>query len=99
MITVISRFTIANEMDAEVKEAFKNRPHIVDDAEGFVKMEVISPLDKPKEIWLMTWWQNRDFFETWHHSHKYKDAHADIPKGLKLVPRSSEIIYFEHVCS
>ena len=50
----LSKFVIANDMVAEVKEAFRQRPHLVDDQPGFVRMEVFSPLDRPEEIWLVT---------------------------------------------
>lgn len=95
----LSRFTIANEMTGQVKQAFLDRPHQVDDAPGFLRMEVISPLDDPDEIWLLTWWRDEESFHGWHRSHHYHDSHKGIPKGLKLVPKGTQIRYFETVCS
>jgi heme-degrading monooxygenase HmoA len=95
----LSRFVIANDMEAEVKAAFRERPHLVDNVEGFCRMEVISPLDRPQEIWLLTFWEDRRSFEAWHHSHMYHEAHRGIPKGLKLVPGETQISQFEHICS
>ena len=46
---------MANDMDAEVKQAFLLRPHLVDNAAGFVRMDVLSPEDMPNEIWLITY--------------------------------------------
>ena len=43
----MSRFTVANGMEDEVRQAFRDRPHLVDDAPGFVRMEVLSPVDDP----------------------------------------------------
>jgi heme-degrading monooxygenase HmoA len=86
-------------MAPEVKEAFVNRPHLVDSAPGFVRMEVISPVDSPREIWLLTFWTDEESFRIWHRSHAYRDAHKGIPKGLKLVPKSAELRFFEHVSS
>ena len=93
----VSRFTVANgdAMTRQVKEAF--RPGQVDTAPGFQRMDVLSPLDAPAEIWLITYWDDRASFETWHKSHHYKDAHAGIPKGLKLVRGSFSLRYYEHV--
>jgi len=99
MFIAMSKFIVANDMIAEVKQAFRNRPHLVEAAEGFQKMEVISPQENPDEIWLMTWWTSEDNYRTWHKSHMYHDSHKGIPKGLKLVPRTTEIRFFEHVCS
>ncbi len=39
MILAISRFKVANGMEAEVREAFLNRPGFVDSAKGFLGME------------------------------------------------------------
>ena len=54
----LSRFVVANGMIDEVKAAFRNRPHLVEEAPGFVRMEVLSPLDRPEEVWLMTYWSD-----------------------------------------
>lgn len=97
MFAVLSRFTIANDMMQEVREAFRNRPHQVDHAPGFLRMEVMSPLGKPEEIWLTTWWRDEPSFDAWHKSHAYQESHRGMPKGLKLVPRSTEIRRFEIV--
>jgi heme-degrading monooxygenase HmoA len=95
----LSKFVIANDMAAEVKAAFRQRPHLVDDQPGFVRMEVFSPLDRPQEIWLVTYWTNAESFKIWHHSHLYHQSHKGIPKGLKLVPGEQEIRHFEYICS
>lgn len=95
----LSRFAVANGMTAEVKKAFLERPHLVDDAPGFLRMEVISPLDAPDEIWLLTYWRDKESFQVWHGSHLHQESHKGIPKGLKLDPRTTQIRYFEHVCS
>ena len=96
---VISQFTVANGMTSEIKEAFRNREHKVDSTDGFLRMEVISPLDNPSEIWLVTFWRDEASFTAWHHSHSYRESHRGIPKGLKLVPKSASIRRFEGVSS
>jgi heme-degrading monooxygenase HmoA len=95
----LSRFTVVNGMTSEVKNAFIERPHRVDDVSGFLRMEVISPLDAPDEIWLLTYWRDEESFRVWHGSHLHQESHQGIPKGLKLDPRATRIRYFEHVCS
>lgn len=95
----LSRFVIKNNMQDAVRKAFLQRPHLVDEAPGFVRMEVFSPLENPQEIWLMTMWTDEESFRTWHHSHLYHESHKGIPKGLKLVPKSVELRFFEHICS
>ena len=95
----LSRFTVANEMIGQVRRAFLDRPHLVDGAPGFVRLEVLTPLDNPDEIWLFTYWTDENSFRVWHHSHLYHESHKAIPKGLKLVPKSVSLRYFEPVCS
>lgn len=95
MFVALSRFAIANGLAAEVRAAFVARPHLVDSAPGFVGMQVMSPFDTPAEIWLITRWTDEASYRTWHTSHRYHDSHAGIPKGLKLVPSSTEIRFFD----
>jgi heme-degrading monooxygenase HmoA len=79
--------------------AFVQRPHLVDNAPGFIRLEVISPVDNRDEIWLLTYWLDEQSFKSWHHSHLYHDSHKGIPKGLKLVPKSVRLRFFEHISS
>jgi heme oxygenase (mycobilin-producing) len=95
----LSKFVVGDDKIDEVKEAFRQRPHLVDDQPGFVRMEVISPIDRPEEIWLITYWTGADSFRRWHRSHLYQDSHRGIPKGLKLVSGQTEMREFEHICS
>ncbi|MEQ9309535.1 MAG: antibiotic biosynthesis monooxygenase family protein [Balneolaceae bacterium] len=98
MIAVISKFEIQNGMEQEVKNAFKNRPRFVEHAKGFIKMDVLSPLNNPAVIHLITYWANEKDFEYWHRHH-LKESHKYIPKGLKLVPKSRELTKYEYISS
>lgn len=91
MFLAMSRFAVANGMETEISEAFRSRPHRVDTADGFLRMEVWRGADLPNEFHLLTWWRDRSSFETWHRSHAYKEAHVGMPTGLKLVPGSTGI--------
>lgn len=95
MIVALSRFTIANDMAEEVRSAFRRRPHLVDGADGFLGMEVMSPVDRTAEIWLVTRWSDEQSYRAWHCGHEYHEAHKGIPKGLKLVPGSATVTLFE----
>lgn len=95
----LSKFVIANDKTDAVKRAFRNRPHLVDGQPGFLRMEVLSPLDRPEEIWLVTYWADAASFNVWHHSHLYSESHKGIPKGLKLVRGETVIRHFELVSS
>lgn len=95
----LSRFRVANGMTREVRDAFRARPHLVDDAPGFLRMEVVSPKDDESEFWLLTFWTDEQSFRTWHRSHEYRESHQGIPKGLKLDATATEVRFFEHVSS
>lgn len=95
----LSRFTVANGMAAQVKAAFIDRPRLVDGAPGFLRLEVLSPLDDQDEIWLVTYWADEESYRQWHRSHQYKESHAHMPRGLKVVPRSARVRFFDHICS
>jgi heme-degrading monooxygenase HmoA len=95
MFVALSRFTIRNDMAEAVRTAFRERPHLVDSVPGFLRMEVMSPVDAPDEIWLFTHWTDEPSYHAWHRSHAYHEAHKSIPKGLKLVPKSTQIRLFE----
>jgi heme-degrading monooxygenase HmoA len=95
MFVALSRFTIRNDMSAEVRQAFRTRPHLVDEAQGFIGLQVMSPVENPAEIWLVTRWTDEQSYRIWHKSHSYHESHAGIPKGLKLVRKSAEIRFFD----
>jgi heme-degrading monooxygenase HmoA len=95
----VSTFVVANGMEEQIKEAFINRPHLVDEVPGFVRMDVISPLNDPREIWLITYWQDERSFHDWHRSHMHHDSHKYIPKGLKLIPKSAKLRFFNFVAA
>lgn len=95
----ISRFRVRNGMEPEVADAFRTRPHLVDDAPGFIRMDVLSPTEDPAEFWLVTYWSDEESFRTWHHGHTFRESHSFIPKGLKLDPAATELRAFHHIAS
>jgi heme oxygenase (mycobilin-producing) len=95
MIVALSRFTIANDMTDQVRNAFRDRLHLVDLASGFLGMEVMSPIGDLAEVWLVTRWCDEQSYRDWHRGHAYHESHKGIPKGLKLVPGSAEVRLFE----
>jgi heme-degrading monooxygenase HmoA len=98
MFVAISSFEIENGLEDEVKQAFKNRPGLVENYGGFVRLDVFSPAENPSEIWLLTYWKSEESFKGWHTNH-LKESHRGIPKGLKLVPHSFKLRFFNHIAS
>ena len=95
----ISRFRVRNGMENDVADAFRARPHRVDDAPGFVRMDVLSPAEDAAEFWLVTYWTDEESFRAWHHGHTFRESHAAIPRGLKLDPSATELRSFRVVAS
>jgi heme-degrading monooxygenase HmoA len=95
MIVALSRFTLANDLADEVHAAFRQRPHLVEHAPGFLGMEVMSPIGKSAEVWLVTRWEDEQSYRNWHRGHDYHASHQGIPKGLKLVPGMTEVRLFD----
>lgn len=95
----ISRFRVRNGMEEDVAQAFRARPHLVDDASGFIRMDVLTPDNDDTEFWLVTYWDSEESFRAWHRSHLYRESHEGIPKGLKLDPTATELRGFRYVSS
>lgn len=58
MFFSIRRFAVENEFDEEMRKAFLDRPHSVNSAPGFIRVEVANPCADAKGAWLLTWWEN-----------------------------------------
>ena len=101
MFVVISKFTIDNQHDmtGAVKAAYRERPHLVENAAGFVRLDVLSPMEQPDQIWLITYWVDQASFEQWYRTHSYQEAHQNIPSGLKLIRDQTGMLFFEHIAS
>lgn len=99
MHLAISRFTVANGMQQQVRQAFSERPHRVDESPGFVRMEVAQPTSDDSEFWLMTWWTDKESFHSWHHGHSYHESHLGIPKGLRLDPKRTSMVHLDVVAT
>lgn len=86
-------------MESDVAAAFRGRPHAVDAAPGFIRMDVLSPTEDSAEFWLVTSWTDEESFRAWHHSHEFRESHAGIPKGLKLDAAATELRSFRYIAS
>lgn len=93
----VSTFRLRNDMTAEVAQAFRERPHQVDSAPGFIRMDVIRSHDDPMEFSLLTYWVDEQSYLAWHRSHEYHESHRGIPKGLRLVPGSAVVRRYAYV--
>jgi heme-degrading monooxygenase HmoA len=88
-LVALRRFDVAKGTEAEVKAAFRECLTLVDRVAGFVCMEWLCSLERPREIWLVAHWRHACGRHAWHHGHADRDSHRSIPKDLKLVDRDT----------
>ena len=75
MIIAMSRFRVKNHLEQDVRQAFLNRPRLVDDQAGFLGLEVFQEPTDGAIFYLVTRWSDLPSFRTWHSS----PAHQQLP--------------------
>jgi heme-degrading monooxygenase HmoA len=73
-------------MEKEVRQAFLERPRLVEEAAGFCGLDVLTNATDPSIFLILTRWTDEESFRSWHRSESHHALHAFIPKGLKLDP-------------
>ena len=94
MIVVTNRIPVAAGHEIDFEDRFKNRLHLVENHEGFVRNEVHRPrpvkLNRETGRWendpegqgmyeVKTWWRRLEDFERWVGSDDFRRAHANRP--------------------
>lgn len=98
MITVISRFKVANGKAEEVNQAFLERPRLVESASGFRELDVLRDTNDSAIFYLYTKWDSLHSYQAWHSSPAHHASHKGIPKGLQLDPSFTQIeILRDHI--
>jgi heme-degrading monooxygenase HmoA len=97
VIVALSRFRVANAMTGAVSQAFVHRPRLVDDAPGFLGLEVFTDAKDSAIYYLATRWTDVASFRTWHRSEEHHRSHSWIPKGLKLEAAYTKVVIAERI--
>ena len=97
MIQAVSRFRVRNGMEAAVRNAFFDRPHLVDQVPGFLGMEVFADSGDPAAFYLHTRWTDAESFRHWHASDAHRQSHSGIPRGIKLDPAFAHVLILERI--
>lgn len=84
-------------MEAEVKKAFFNRPHLVDTVPSFLGMETFTDAGDATIFYLVTRWTDAESFRLWHGSADHRLSHKFIPKGLKLDPQFTKVTILDRL--
>ena len=85
MYVSLSRLRVAADRADELVEAFRNRAHLVDEAEGFVDLEVWRSDRDPGDVIMVSRWRDRDAFRDYMRSREHAISHARIPAVLEAA--------------
>jgi len=79
----MSRLRVAPERAPELVAAFRDRAHLVDNASGFLGLEVWQSDRDPGELIMVSHWSDRDSFKTYMKSDAHRFSHGRIDRVLK----------------
>lgn len=81
MYVVTNRVMVVDDYKDQFEERFRARAGQVDKQPGFVRMEVMRPLEDGCPFLVMTVWQDEQAFLNWVDSEDFKLAHQNpLPK-------------------
>jgi heme-degrading monooxygenase HmoA len=78
----MSRLRVEPAHAERLVEAFRNRIGLVDEADGFVDLEVWRSDRDDGEIVMVSRWRDRDAFRTYMRSDAHRISHERIPPDL-----------------
>ena len=86
MYVSMSRLRVPGERADELVSAFRRRAHLVDDADGFMDLEVWrSDRDSDEqaaELIMVSRWRDRECFKAYMQSAEHRESHERIDPGL-----------------
>jgi heme-degrading monooxygenase HmoA len=78
----MSRLRVPAERADELVAAFRRRAHLVDDAEGFVDLQVWQSDRDSEELIMVSRWRDRDSFKAYMRSDAHRASHERIDPTL-----------------
>jgi heme-degrading monooxygenase HmoA len=88
MYVSLSRLSIGEERAPELVSAFRRRARLVEEADGFVDLQVWQSDRDPGEIVMVSRWRDRDAFKTYMRSDAHRASHdridPDLDAAIKL---------------
>ncbi len=82
MYVSVSRLRVDAARTEELIEAFRGRSHLVDDADGFVDLQVWRSDRDPEDVWMVSRWRERSCFTAYMRSEEHARSHDRIPEDL-----------------
>jgi heme-degrading monooxygenase HmoA len=81
----LSRLRVPEERAPELVSAFRRRARLVDDADGFVDLQVWQSDRDPGELVMVSRWRDRSAFKAYMKSDDHRVSHDRIPPDLDAV--------------
>ena len=78
----MSRLRVAPERVDALVSAFRQRMHLVDDAPGFIDLEVWCSDREPGEVIMVSRWRDREAFKAYMRSGAHAASHARLDPEL-----------------
>ena len=88
MYVSLSRHRVAPERADDLVSAFRRRAHLVDDADGFVDLEVWRSDRETDEVIMVSRWRDRAAFKAYMKSDAHRISHdridGELDRAIKL---------------
>ena len=82
MIVVQNHIPVNDKFRDEFEKGFSQRNKDVDNFPGFIRNDILRPVDGNEYV-VMTYWRSMDDFHAWVNSEDFKRAHSKhIPEGM-----------------
>jgi heme-degrading monooxygenase HmoA len=78
VVVVANRIPVAKGWEEEFERRWKDRKWSIAKLPGFIRTEVLRPVDGGSYV-VMTHWASMEDFEQWTNSEAFREAHADAP--------------------
>jgi heme-degrading monooxygenase HmoA len=85
MYVSMSRLRVSVERAPSLVSAFRRRVHLVDDADGFVDLQVWQSDRDPGELIMVSRWRDRAAFTAYMRSEDHKVSHDRIDPELQAA--------------
>ena len=85
MYVSMSRLRVAASESGALVDAFRRRAHLVDDAPGFIDLEVWRSDRDPEEVLMVSRWTDRASFTAYMRSEQHRVSHDRIPPELQAA--------------
>jgi heme oxygenase (mycobilin-producing) len=78
----LARLRVPDERAADLVRAFRRRAHLVEEADGFLDLQVWQADRDPGELVMVSRWRDRDAFKAYMKSERHRISHDRIDPGL-----------------